>query len=194
MQFLPPVFDPLGTYPDGPKVQAHTRAFVVLCHAEVESYLEGWAKELARAAESTWTNAKRATLPFTHMLATLAQRIDLPVSFQVQNARDGPQRLEEEAVKLFQRYYKLVRDNNGVKEHNVLSLFGPLGVPSIAYGTTLLQSLDAFGSARGTLAHQSVRSVQATADPETEFNKIRALLVELEVLDTWLAAYRRQIR
>jgi hypothetical protein len=43
-QFLPDVFDPLGVYPNPTRVQAHTRAFLVLSHAEIEAYLEDWAK------------------------------------------------------------------------------------------------------------------------------------------------------
>jgi len=53
-QFLPDPFHPLGQYADAARVQAHTRAFLVLSHAEIESYLEGWAKEIARAAERVW--------------------------------------------------------------------------------------------------------------------------------------------
>src|SRR5450756_2042674 len=39
--FLPSGFDALGQYHRPTQVQSRTRAFLVLSHAEVESYLEG---------------------------------------------------------------------------------------------------------------------------------------------------------
>ena len=53
-QFLPTAFDPLGNYPKPLRVQAQTRAFLVLSHAELESFLEEWAKDIAQAAEGLW--------------------------------------------------------------------------------------------------------------------------------------------
>jgi hypothetical protein len=97
-------------------------------------------------------------------------------------------------VKLFQKYYKQISDNNGIKEANLLSLFGPLGIPAIALGTTLLPNLDSLGATRGTHAHQSAKAVQSLVDPETEYKKVMTLLGDLVVFDEWLTAYKRRIR
>src|SRR5262245_50820390 len=115
-QFLPEPFEPLGVYPDSARVQAHTRAFLVLSHAEIESYLEGWAKEIARAAENAWTASSRVTKPLAYLLATLAERIEVPITVVGPKAKDSPQKLADASVKLFQKYYKVIKDNNGLKE------------------------------------------------------------------------------
>jgi hypothetical protein len=193
-QFLPDQFDPLGQYADATRVQAHTRAFLVLSHAEIESYLEGWAKEIARASEVVWNSSAKMTMPLAFLLATLAERIEVPSTIRAQHSKDGPQRLAEAAVRLFQKYYKQITDNNGIKETNILTLFGPLGIPATALGTTLLPNLDNLGTIRGTHAHESAKAVRSVPDPETEYKRVEALLTDLVALDEWLVAYKRRIR
>jgi hypothetical protein len=178
-QFLPEVFDPLGVYPNSTRVQAHTRAFVVLSHAEVESYLEGWAKEIARASETVWASSSKITKPLAFLLATLGERINVPVTLVGPKATDSAQRLTDVFVKLFQKYYKLIKDNNGIKEKNVIALFGPLGISAAALGATLLPNLDSLGAIRGTHAHESAKAVPSVLDPETEYNRVTALVKEL---------------
>jgi hypothetical protein len=193
-QFLPDPFDPLGNYADSNKVQALTRAFVILSHAELESYFEGWAKELAGAAEKVWKSSQRVTAPLAFLLATVGDRIIVPQSVVGPNAKDSPERLAGVVEDLFRRYYKSINEINGVKEHNILSLFAPLGIPAIALGSTLPPSLDSLGSLRGTHAHHSGIAIQNVLDPQTEYNSIAALLQELLLLDQWLVSYKKRVR
>jgi len=193
-QFLPDRFDPLGQYADATRVQAHTRAFLVLSHAEIESYLEGWAKEIARASELVWLSSTKITTPLAFLLATLADRIAVPDTIRAQTPKDVPQRLSDALVKLFLKYYTQISDNSGIKERNILTLFGPLGIPATALGTTLLPNLDTLGAMRGTHAHQSARAIQSVLDPETEYKRVDSLLAELVAFDEWLMAYKRRIR
>ena len=192
-QFLPDPFDPLGVYTDK-RVQAYTRAFLVLSHAEVESYLEEWAKEIARTAEVVWISSAKTTTPFSFLLGTIAERIVLPETLRHPNSKDGPQMLADTAIKLFQKYYTQIKNNHGIKEQNVLSLFGPLGIPATALGSTLLPNLDNLGASRGTHAHQSAKAVQSVLDPETEYKRIMTLLSDLAAFDEWLIGYKRRIR
>lgn len=191
--FLPAAFDPLGSYANSIRVQARTRAFLVLSHAEIEIYLEEWAKDIARTAETLWTTSKRVTTPLAFLLATVADRVGIPQTLQG-SSKDSPQRLEDAATSLFEKYYKQIRDNHGIKEKNVLSLLAPLGVPATALGTTLLPDLDTLGTIRGKHAHGSARSVQSVLDPETEYNRIKDLLRELVVLDQWFVRCKRSTR
>lgn len=193
-QFLPDTFDPLGLYVNAKRVQAQTRAFLVLTHAEIESFLEDWAKDIARASETIWRAKGKFTAPLVFLLCCLAERFELPVPPSGPTTKDTPQKLSDASVKLFQRYYKQIRDNNGIKEKNLLALFSPLGLPLSVIGSTLLPNLDNFGALRGTHAHQSAKAVVSVLDPETEYNRVTALLRELVSLDDWLTQYRRRIR
>lgn len=193
-QFLPDPFDPLGVYPDATRVQAHARAFLVLSHAAIETYIEDVAKEVARAAEQVWTKHGRVAPPLSFLLAALAERLKLPAKLPVAGVDDGPQRLQALMTKLFQSYYKRIGNNHGIKESNVLELFGPLGVPASAFGSTLVPNLEALGSLRGIHAHNSTKAVKAVLDPEDIYKKITVLLSELATLDKWIVIYRKRIR
>jgi hypothetical protein len=192
--FLPTNFNSLGSYPDMPRVHSHTRAFLVFSHAEIESYFEGWAKDIARATEDVWKNTHRITEPLAFLIATLSERVNVPEQLVGPNKKDAPQLLQEQLVKLFPSYYKQIKDNNGIKEHNVLSLFGPIGLPATAIGSTLLPSLDSLGADRGDHAHNSAKAVRNVLDPQTEYNRIVALLNDLSGIDSWCLNYKRRIR
>ena len=193
-QFLPDPFDPLGQYRDGQRAQAHTRAFLVLSYAEFESFLEEWAKELARSAEKLWSTRGRIAVPLSFLLSWYDERLAPSDSMASPGAKDSHQRLADIVSKLFPANYKRVKDNHGVKDLNVLRLFGPLGVPSSAFGTTLLPSLDDLGTVRGAHAHHSARAVLTPLDPETEFKKVDGILRDLRTLDAWLVSYMRKVR
>src|SRR5262245_1807047 len=113
--FLPVPFDALCVYSDTVRVQAFTRAFIVLCHAEIEGYLEGWAKDIARSSETVCKSSARVTEPMAYLLATLSERVDVPTSLSAPNAKDSAQRLAEASTKMFQKYYKNIKDNHGIK-------------------------------------------------------------------------------
>jgi hypothetical protein len=194
LNFLPPSFNSLGSYPDMQRVHAHTRAFLVFSHAEIEGYFEGWAKDIGRATEIVWNSSKRITEPLAFLIATIAEKIEVPQSLVGPPRKDSHQLLHENLNKLFLRYYKQIKENNGIKEYNVLSLFGPIGLPSTAMGATLLPNLDSLGADRGDHAHNSSKAVMNVLDPQTEYDRVVALVNDLSTLDSWFVQYKRRIR
>jgi hypothetical protein len=193
VQFLPNPFDPLGVYPEQTKVQAHARAFLVFCHAEFESYLEGLAKDIAKSSENLWTSSTRISVPLQFLLVTRAKRISVPTKIEP-GVKDVPQRLSDELTTLFQTFYTDINDNHGIKEHNILSLFGPLGINLGSLGPTLLPNLDSFGERRGDHAHHSVALIVTPLDPETEYMRAINLATDLLGFDNWCSQTKRKIR
>lgn len=190
-QFLPSSFNPLGVYSNSSRVQAHTRAFLVLSHAEIESYLEGWAKDIVRTSETAWNVSGKINEPLGFLLLTIAERVTVPFD---PRSKDSAQRLAEVLSMLFQKHYKQINDNNGIKEKNLLTLFTPIGLSAVALGSTLLPNLEYFGKLRGTHSHHSAQAVLSVLDPMTEHNRVMTLLGDLLVFDQWLANYKRRIR
>lgn len=193
-QFLPAAFHPLGTYSKARQVQSYTRAFLVLAHAEIESFLEDWAKDIARASEKLWLAKSIFSSPLVYLMWCHGERLDLPKAPSGSGTKDLPERFSEASLKLYPHYYKEIKDNHGIKEHNFLTLFLPLGLPLSALGATLLANLDSFGALRGVHAHHSAKAVVSVLDPETEFRRVTSLVEELKRLDEWLTKYRQRIR
>lgn len=192
--FLPKSFNALGIYARPTQVQARTRAFLVLGHAEIESFLEDWAKDIARKCEVKWVKTGRLATPLTFLVATSDRRVAVPETLSGAPGDDIPQRFSRVVSRRLQDYYKTIKDNHGVREKNVLALFTPIGAPRAAYGSTLLPDLDSFGSLRGRFAHQSGKGVQLVADPETEYKRVIGLIRDITVLDDWLVKCRAEIR
>jgi hypothetical protein len=191
-QLLPDPFDPTGNYPQPALVQLKTRAFLILSHGAIETFLEEWARDLARACEEVWKTSARVTPPMAFMLGVLIDR--LPLAVIKPGAKDCHGRFADAVTRMFPEYYKRINDNNGVKETNFLQLFDALGVPAAALSPTLLPNLTELGKARGDQAHHSMKSVPNIVDPETEYLRVSIVLVDLEAFEQWLIAYRRKIR
>lgn len=191
---LPSKFNNLGQYSRPAQVQARTRAFLVLSHAELETFFEEWAKEIARKSEEVWKSNRKVTQPLAVLIATSDSHI--PVNDKISEAQqeDIGTKVDAFIRKRYEEYYKQIRENKGIKQSNLLTLLSPLGVPGTAYGGTLLPSLDSFGKSRGLHVHNSVRSVQNILDPELEYKRVQDLVVDIKTLDTWLLKCRKQVR
>lgn len=203
-QFLPVNFNHLGRYPRARQVRAHTRAFVVLSHAEIEAYLEDWAVEIADAADAVWKSKAKVTTPLAYLLATfpdLAPGVGgipeprrIPETIVDDTGKDPPQRFADTVNRVLKRFQKQIASNNGIKEKNVSSLFAPLGIPAAALGSTLLPNLNSLGKFRGSHAHSSAKTIASPLDAQHEFTKVEAVVNELRPFDDWLVIYKRGIR
>lgn len=189
--FLPKVFRPLGDYSRPTRVQAHTRAIIVLVHAEIESYLEDWSQAVTDACETKWDTASRISKPLSCLLSASDQCLQLPTNQLEIQQEEMPTRVHNVIKAVIKSHKKTIKKNNGIKETNLLSLFAPLGLPSIALGSTLIPNLNSYGALRGELVHKSQKAVARTLDAETEFIKAISLIADIEDLDKWLRNCRR---
>jgi len=191
---LPTKFDSLGQYPRPRLTQARTRAFLVLSHAELESFFEQWAKEIARKSEEIWKNNRRMTQPLAALMATTENHVVVNDKQTLAPQDMITAQVDKFVQQRYKAYYKIINDNHGIKEINLMRLLTPLGIPGSVFGSTLLPSLNSFGSSRGLHGHNSVRSIQSVLDPETEYNSAKSLATDLKALDNWLVQYRKKLR
>lgn len=86
------------------------------------------------------------------------------------------------AVNSFQ---KVIQDNHGVKETNILALLLPIGISSHDLDIAWLATMNTFGKNRGVVAHQSAtrHRTQQLPDPETELKTVTQITQELLKLD-----------
>lgn len=191
--FLPRIFRPLGDYPRATRVQAHTRAFIVLVHAEIERYLEDWSQEMTDACEAKWDTLLRITKPLSCLLAASEEHIRLPASQSDIQQEEMDARVNGIIKTVIKSHKTIIKNNNGIKEANLLDLFAPLGLPSTALGSTLVQNLDYYGKSRGDIAHKSQKAVANILDAETEFKRAESLIQDIESLDLWLVKCKRSM-
>jgi RiboL-PSP-HEPN len=169
---LPKQFSPTGHYSS--KEVDLARAYVLLTHAEIEAYIEDRADSKVARAYEAWQNRQVCSSLLSRVVIYYQARAK---SWDV----TGIHRVNVDKARNF--YVNELRENHGIKEKNLLSIFLPLGLEHSDFDTSLLATLNNFGVLRGKLAHESIKTHQPI-DPKNERDKIQKhILPELRKLD-----------
>ncbi len=187
---LPPL-NPTGEYSDFDRIG--TAAYRVLVHAEIESYLEDRALEIAHHAHRAWklgvvTRPLLALLAFSgHEMALPPRTLSPPQPTQAKTWSDHIE-VDNKVQCALTTYNHEVRVNNhGIREANLLRLLLPIGISPAKLDPMLLVQLDSYGAKRGEVAHSSLTSVKQALDPQTEVSDVQQLLAEIDKLDDELS-------
>ena len=165
---------PMGNYT--PRQLTMAAAYTVFCHAEIETFLETWAKEFVDFADAQWKNGK-ATRILVHLCTFHEGRSNL-------NSVPAKDIWNEVIWKVFNKHRAVIRGNHGIKESNFCELFSPIGLNTTLVDNVLLNDLTAFGTLRGDHAHNShIATIGTTFDPFDRKNKVQGILNLLSVLD-----------
>lgn len=164
----------------------HLRAasFRVLCHSEIESYLEDLARDLHSLAWKLWKNHSYPS----HTLTCLLGFTEVQTSPPAETLEPGDRSrlyadIRTPLEKANRAWSHSHRMNNGVKEENVLRLFLPIGIGTDQLDQTLLNDLSSFGTSRGEIAHKSPTSTIQFLDPKSELETVQSLVEGLRSLD-----------
>lgn len=186
-QFLPKI-SPIGLYSD--RQLARTLAYRVLAHAEIESYLEDRAWEVAQDAKKAWDNSGETRLTLISLLAFSGQMMEIPP--ETLTPTKGNKKVSLDKIKLSKKIdsaiksFKWVIDNNhGIKEANILALLLPIGIDSDDLDPAWLAIMDTFGKERGIVAHTSATSYMTVQlpDPATELNTVLQITQDILKID-----------
>lgn len=189
---LPSKFDATGTYEDRDAVTVRTLAFVVLAHAEIESYFENRIIEIAKAAWQSWKEARHLSRVACALLAFCGREMNAPPESlsppKPEKAKEWLRQLEiGERLKLVVQefVYAVTKHNHGIREKNLLAMLLPVGVYHADLDATFIADIDSFGKRRGEAAHSSSSrsQVQQEIDPKTEQDRVLDLISSLERLD-----------
>lgn len=183
-RLLPPL-RPTGDYAAAEFDQV--RAFQLLAHAEIESFVEDRAIAVIDRALDKWRLDGRARKPVVALLAFTEEKLGRPPETIPPSKRELNDRVER-AKSAFSR---VVHSNNGIKERDLLSILLPVGVLEVDIDETWLASMSSFGEVRGTTAHKAIR-VQTPPDPATERARIKEVMEGLATLDQVMGGLARK--
>ncbi|WP_018436852.1 HEPN domain-containing protein [Paraburkholderia atlantica] len=134
--------------------QDKIRAFLLLCHAEVESFVEDLARRLGDSLTAELANHRAGT-------------------------RFGRRHAEEAK----RQYLNTIYNNHGVKESNLLALFESFGLSETTFECIhpdFLSEFNSYGTMRGDSAHQSAARITRQLNARNQLIKIRRILGLLE--------------
>jgi RiboL-PSP-HEPN len=168
--FLPATFSLTGRY--NPQQHDYTKSFLLLVHAELESYFEDRARKLVANAQAQYRRSGMCTPVLSRLLVYHnAAKDELgPVSAQ-------------SVSKAVNYYLDHLDKNHGIKEKNLLTIFLPLGISHAALDAQLVAACNQLSQKRGQFAHASFKTHQQV-DPKSERENIRLnILPELKNLE-----------
>lgn len=153
------------------------RSFYLIIHAEIQGYLEYLSKGYLQHAYKIYDEEKRIT-ELLLFFAT-SNTCNLPTGANFDKESDNKSiynygNFKSRYKSLSEQYFKLVKENNGVKLKDCIKLFYPLGI-SLADLESLQCTflLDDFGDKRGDYAHKPYHEA-------FKGNKITTTVVEIE--------------
>lgn len=179
--FLPKELDPLGNYSN--RQYDRTRAYKLLCHSEIEAYIEDRTREIATRAVNEWEFYSKPNKVSISLLAFSGMEHDVPPQTLTPRTTNIVNQTTTSILKkTLTSFYRTIKNNNGIKESNLLSLLYPIGIEESDLDSTWLIDMNNFGTQRGEIAHTSIRT-QTAIDPMIELNKVRQLLRGIGLLD-----------
>ncbi|MEY3868054.1 MAG: hypothetical protein RLZZ338_1945 [Cyanobacteriota bacterium] len=188
-QFLPKISP---TYSD--RQLALTVGYIVLAHAEIEAYLEDRVWEVVMEAKKDWDGGKtRRTL--ICLLAFSGETMDEPPD--TLTPTKGNKTVQPEKIKISEKinkaikgFKKVIKQNHGIKEANILALLLPIGIDSDDLDPGWLITLNSFGEKRGLVAHSSYNTIQPP-DPAEVLSTVNQITEGLLQVDALINALMR---
>lgn len=150
------------------KQQDKLRGFVLLCHAEIEDYLESIALLLLDNAYKLWLKKRLSNYTLTSFLLRFKKDFDHNLT------------IDNEIYQLKKLYLEEISRNHGVKQDNIRKMFKPLGYNINDFSSALISELDSLGASRGEIAHVASYKAQTLLDKNTIYSKIDNIILELE--------------
>lgn len=159
------------------------RSYVLLVHAEIESYFEDIAKDKAQKSLSKWMSGRKKSNCLLAIMAFCSSEINWE-----KVSREDKTKFDFRINRVVRHYIDRLDKNNGVKAKDIRNILLPVGVEEHEIDDTWLNTMDSFGAKRGEIAHNTIR-VQTQIDLVTQKNNVNHnILPEIQRLDTLLKA------
>lgn len=132
------------------------RAYCLLVHAEIESYIEEIAKdsiEISKGIVDKHNVANGVMLTLVACLTDLLSPEYLETGTQSKSPAGGPKNLAEWVTLCGKQGHTLVNANNGIKEDDLKKMFRPLGLDLAELDGLWRTEITQLGIQRGRMAH-----------------------------------------
>lgn len=163
-RYLPRTFSRTGSYTEDQFTDAI--AFRVLFHAELETHIESLAlsylEKIDVHVRSGSTCKGSSAIMSLYRADTMG---GAPMQFSEFENRPYLKRCQLACINELRRK---IDSNRGIKSHNLLSMFVPLGIDETSIEEQLIIDLNTFGARRGDVAHKGITAITALPDPREE--------------------------
>ena len=160
--------------------QYRLRSYRLLCHAEIEHYIETRILRKIDAEKNKWLNQSTISACLASLLAYHTNNLPNVSTRLSDIAPTNDFNFRLNAV--ISSFTSKVNRNNGIKESNVIPLLVSIGIDHTQLSQTMLNNMSSFGSNRGDTAHNSSK-VQHLIIPLDEVNMVQHIVTDLNLVD-----------
>ena len=166
-----------------PEISIKALSYRLLCHAEIESYLEDRALEVSGLIRTAWNTRRHVSYPTLCMLGFSGETMGAPPeTFQAPTKRI---KIDNRLALILGKYhYYVTKQNNGITEKSLVRMLLPLGLDVGIIDPLVITEFNNFATLRGNAAHRSTGGhVQAGVSPYDEHTTVTRLTKALKVID-----------
>jgi len=153
------------------------QAYILLCHAALEQYIEDLALAAAQAARSKYAGSGVITKT---LVALISSKLvdDMSTKSKLRLTTDLSSNVEEFSKEAFNRYHDVVKANNGIVDRDQKKILVPIGVDPESVDVVLMNNLHTFGARRGDVAHKfKVQRTETLTSVDTELTTISTSII-----------------
>ncbi|MHA3902814.1 HEPN domain-containing protein [Castellaniella sp. WN] len=148
------------------------QAYILLCHAALEQYIEELAFSAAKEARARYA---RSGIITKTLVALISSKLvdDVSTKGRMKLTADLCSNVEVFSKEAFNRYSDVVKSNNGIVDRDQRKILVPVGVDPECVDLVLMNNLHQFGAKRGDVAHKfKVQRTDTLSSVETEIKTI----------------------
>lgn len=171
---------------DTSRSQLMLKAYLILVHAEFESYIESIITEKTDIALNNYVKLKELDKTIGGIVAYSNMVYEAPNKFVDANdpkARKTFDTIVNKECKMFKQEIKYL--NNGIKIKNIAPLISKIGLDINSFDETEMNELEIFGENRGFIAHNSI-GINRVIDYSTEENHIQNIILLFSKIDNMI--------
>lgn len=166
--------------PNSVTSQYKIQAYRLLSHAEIEYYIENIVLYKVNLIRDLWQKQRILSESIAHLIVYNKQELPgpSPKLSEISSKNDFQFRINT----ILSSFEKIVKNNNGIKEKDVIPLLISIGVDYTQINQILLSNMSSFGTNRGHSAHNSTK-VHQLINPNDEINMVKQIIEELKKID-----------
>ncbi|SFZ93845.1 hypothetical protein SAMN05428642_103367 [Flaviramulus basaltis] len=142
------------------------RSYVLLVHAEIESYFEDVALQKIEKAFDDWIIGRKKSNCLLAVMSFCADEINWDRIQKVDKLK-----FDFRVNKVVRHFINKLGSNHGIKSEHLYKMLLPVGVEESDLDNAWLSTMDSFGAQRGSIAHSTI-SAQNQIDLVTQRNNI----------------------
>jgi hypothetical protein len=161
------------------------RSYVLLSHAEIESFFEDISQAKAKKALTEWKSNRTKSNCLLAIMSFCTDEVGWD-----KTKKEKKEKFDYRVIRVVAHYIEKLSNNHGIKAENIKNILLPIGIEESQIDDTWLNTMESFGAQRGLIAHSTI-SVQQQIDLATNKNNINNnILPTIKELDLLIKALK----